>query len=251
MEPSKFATAELNVQSARARVIHENGFLRSYSAYFGPIADAGSLEDVDAGHRDWKPIYDAHVAYTTERIAIETNPDLTPDGRDRALAGLRDRTHAAAAKLLPPVVKIANDIDARILGMEGAADLGMREETHGGVRGFVKTVPDQTAEQIALAAEFRAVKRTLAATKPGEWSSEYRAFVAANDERARWAEADPTGALVSPQLREWARRHRIETSPLQPQLKILHAKARSYRLLLDSAVRAFGMHAAELDRLSA
>jgi hypothetical protein len=251
MEPVKFATAELNVQTAQARIIHENNFLRSYSLYFRPLADEGTIENIDQGHRDWKPIYDAHVAYTTERIAIETNTDLTPDGRDRALAGLRDRTHATAGKALPSVVKIANDIDAHILGLEDAADMGMVEERHGGVRAFLKTVPDPTAEQIALAAEFRAVKRTLAATNPGAWSIEYRNLVGANDERARWAEADPTGGLVGPDLRRWAREHRIANSPMQPQMTILRAKQRSYGLLLDSAVRTFGLHAAEVDRMTA
>jgi hypothetical protein len=80
---------------------------------------------------------------------------------------------------------------------------------------------------------------------------EYRNLVGANDERARWAEADPTGGLVGPDLRRWAREHRIANSPMQPQMTILRAKQRSYGLLLDSAVRTFGLHAAEVDRMTA
>jgi hypothetical protein len=251
MEPSKYATAELRAQSATAAAIARCEFARTFGPYLGPIVDVGTAKDIDAAHSDWRPVYDALIADATERHAIETNPDLTPDGRDRGLASLRDRRLATAGKVLPSVVKISNDVDARILSLEAATDLGMREETHGGVRGFVKTIPDPTAEQIALAAEFRAAMRTLAAANPGEFSIRYRQFVADDDPRARWSEADPAGGLVGPQLRAWAREYRIENSPLQPQMKILHAKARSYRLLLESAIRGFGLHAAEIERMTA
>lgn len=77
--------------------------------------------------------------------------------------------------------------------------------------------------------EFRDVFRArfIVPNAPGRLSdfrALYRGWVMEDDERARWAEADPARELVSDGDRKWARAYRVDNGALRPDITVLRAK---------------------------
>ena len=224
-----------------------SNYTRSFDAYFGPFRDAaeefrdavapGSVPaslSVSASLVELAAVRRALDKFAERKAEIENSPDFTPDGRAKALRALVNEREADGADLLPKMRAATEAIAVGIGNLELAADGGMTWDPK--LKGYLKTDPTRTPEEMADEREARDHWRTLPETERREL---YRRYVVENDPRARWLERDPVGTLVTERDREWAKTWRIEHSEFAAQITVLRAKLRSYSLLLDAAERGF------------
>jgi hypothetical protein len=236
--------AETAQSIARRRV----PFARSLDPFSEPFFVKATPEAFAAFRRVVEPIRDTAVDLETEAVTIAASPDLNEAGRQRALQALAAKRREKAVVVVP-ALKAAEDTATAIANLETSADLGATwDEKH---RAFLRPdanralTPSEDADVRETRAYWRSAYFNPAGPRLSDWRALYRSLVVANDQRARWAENDPTETLVSEADRAWAREWRIEHSPFLDQIETLRAKQRSLALIIESALRAF--HVSEMD----
>lgn len=178
-------------------------------------------------------------AINSERQQVSENRRLSPSGRSEELERLEAKSAEAGVTYTKGIREALTKKREEVRQTEDAADRGL--EPHGS--GFVaREHVTLDPVQVALDGEARAELRKM---PPDVFRSSYQKWVQADHRLARVAEADPLGALVTPQLREWSRQHRIANSPLLPRIQALRAQERSLSLALTWLEMEFGVRHSE------
>lgn len=210
----KTAVDELRDPDAIAEVLKETS-----AVIFPPFAD-------------WR-------AVAAEEQQIKQNSRRSDLGRAEDMAEWTEKSTEWGLKYARSIAEALAQKQAERAREEDAADRGLEPRGNGFVaRDHVPTDP----VQIALDGEARSEMRKL--TKSA-FSEKYRRWVDADHRLARVAEQDPMGELVAPELREWARRYRIERSPLAGRIKVMLAQERAFALALEWIQMGYGVRISE------
>jgi hypothetical protein len=165
----------------------------------------------------------------SRRRDIAENPNLSEAGRTAALARLEAQRETDGKVHLAAMEALSADKQTEAQRLIEAADRGL--EAYGKNAYVLKHHVSDDPRQLTLDGEARNHYRSM---DPAKFRELYQQWVIADDPRARVAEADPTGLLVSPRDREWARNWRVEHSEQLPKLNVVRAQIRALSLALET-----------------
>ena len=162
----------------------------TYKAQFWSVAND---EQKAAADKVWTSAVEQVKGLLIEGREIVASVDYTEEGRKKKLAAWATKAEALKRDLLPFLKKESEKPAQEIANLIAAADGGLVWDEK--LKGYTRKTPISTDPQaIADATEARAYWRTL---PPQQFLDDYRQWVMEDDPRARIAEADPTGVLVS------------------------------------------------------
>jgi len=219
---------------------------RVEAAYLEPTAqaaaDAGDSEPLGEVMRVVGPAFADLRAVASEDEQIRSNSNLSATGRTTALAALDAKRRQWAAEHGP---RLQAALAAVQKSMAHAIDASWRGliPTEDGKSHVLRNHTSTDPGQIALDSEARGYWRTL---DPQKFRELYRQWVVEDDARARIAENDPTGTLLTAPDLAWARQVRIESSPLKARLSVLQAQVRSLQLAAETIRMEFESPVAEV-----